>query len=94
MLLLNGLLTCAVIQWRALPSKPHSGTFLLRRTAYRWRELIGATRQRVSVGVSVGIEPTLAAQLERIAQFVEAGYARIKLKDQTGMGCCCRAHSP
>ena len=46
--------------------------------------LIGATRQRVSVGVSVGIEPTLAAQLERIAQFVEAGYARIKLKIKPG----------
>ncbi len=46
--------------------------------------LIGATRERVAVGVSVGIEPDLDAQLARIAQFVEAGYARIKLKIKPG----------
>lgn len=46
--------------------------------------LIGATRERVAVGVSVGIEPTLDAQLASIERFVEAGYARIKLKIKPG----------
>lgn len=39
-----------------------------------------ARRDRVAVGVSIGIEPTPAALVERVAGFVEAGYARIKLK--------------
>lgn len=46
--------------------------------------LIGATRDRVAVGVSVGIEPTLEAQLASIERFVAAGYARIKLKIKPG----------
>ncbi|NWG21946.1 MAG: o-succinylbenzoate synthase [Chloroflexi bacterium] len=46
--------------------------------------LIGATRERVAVGVSVGIEPTLDAQLASVARFVEAGYARVKLKIKPG----------
>lgn len=47
-------------------------------------QLIGATRDRVAVGVSVGIEPTLEAQLASVARFVEAGYARVKLKIKPG----------
>lgn len=47
-------------------------------------QLIGATRDRVAVGVSVGIEPTLEAQLASIERFVAAGYARIKLKIKPG----------
>lgn len=46
--------------------------------------MLGGQRQRVSVGVSVGIEPTLDLLLERVAGYVAAGYARVKLKIKPG----------
>src|SRR5690349_10089314 len=46
--------------------------------------LIGATRDRVAVGVSVGIEPTMEAQIASVTRFVEAGYKRVKLKIKPG----------
>lgn len=42
--------------------------------------LLGGVRTTVSVGVSLGIEPTLAALLEQVAGYVAAGYRRVKLK--------------
>lgn len=47
-------------------------------------ELIGGTRDRVPVGVSLGIQPTLAALLERVDRYVALGYQRIKLKIMPG----------
>lgn len=47
-------------------------------------ELIGGTRKRVPVGVSLGIQPTLAALLERIDRYLALGYQRIKLKIKPG----------
>ncbi len=47
-------------------------------------EMLGGRRQRVPVGVSVGIEPTLDALLDRVAQYVAQGYARVKLKIKPG----------
>ena len=41
-------------------------------------------RERVPVGVSVGIEPTLTALLDRVAQHVAEGYGRVKLKIKPG----------
>ncbi len=46
--------------------------------------ILGGVRDRVPVGVSVGIQPTLGALLERIAGFVEQGYGRIKIKIKPG----------
>jgi O-succinylbenzoate synthase len=46
--------------------------------------MLGATRERVPVGVSVGIERTLEELLERVADYVEQGYARVKLKIKPG----------
>lgn len=46
--------------------------------------LLGAARDRVPVGVSVGIEPTVAEVVERVAGFVDAGYRRVKLKIRPG----------
>ena len=43
-------------------------------------DLVGGTRKRVPVGVSLGIQPTLAALLERVDQYLSLGYQRIKLK--------------
>ncbi len=46
--------------------------------------LIEGTRARVPVGVSLGIQPTLAALLERVDQYLALGYQRIKLKIKPG----------
>jgi len=46
--------------------------------------LLGGTRAEVPVGVSVGIEPTLAALEARVAEYVDAGYQRVKLKIKPG----------
>jgi O-succinylbenzoate synthase len=44
----------------------------------------GGQRSRVEVGVSIGIQPTLADLLERVDRFVELGYRRIKIKIEPG----------
>jgi o-succinylbenzoate synthase len=41
-------------------------------------------RERVPVGVSVGVQPTLDDLLDRIQHFVDAGYRRIKIKIKPG----------
>ncbi len=48
------------------------------------RQMLGGVRDRVPVGVSVGIEPTQEALLERVAQHIHEGYRRIKLKIKPG----------
>lgn len=47
-------------------------------------DFIGGTRERVPVGVSLGIQPTLSALLDRIDRYLESGYQRIKLKIKPG----------
>lgn len=47
-------------------------------------ELIGGTRDRVAVGVSLGIQPTLVALLERVDKYLGLGYQRIKIKIKPG----------
>lgn len=47
-------------------------------------QMLGGRRERVEVGVSIGIQPTLEALLERIDQFVAKGYRRIKMKIEPG----------
>jgi len=44
----------------------------------------GATRSRIPVGVSIGIQPSEAALLDRIAKFLAQGYHRIKVKIKPG----------
>jgi O-succinylbenzoate synthase len=46
--------------------------------------IIGGTRERVEVGVSLGIQPTVEALDERVRRFVGLGYRRIKLKIKPG----------
>jgi O-succinylbenzoate synthase len=41
-------------------------------------------RQRVSVGVSLGIEPTLEALLDKVSHRIDEGYGRVKLKIKPG----------
>lgn len=47
-------------------------------------EFIGGTRERVAVGVSLGIQQTLAPLLERVETYLSLGYQRIKLKIKPG----------
>lgn len=47
-------------------------------------DLLGATRERVPVGVSVGIEPTLEQLLANVEAYVAQGYGRVKLKIKPG----------
>jgi O-succinylbenzoate synthase len=47
-------------------------------------QLLGGVREQVEVGVSIGIQPSLEAFLERVNQFVDKGYGRIKMKIEPG----------
>lgn len=45
---------------------------------------LGAVRNEVECGVSVGIFPTIAELLDQIAMYLDAGYIRVKLKIEPG----------
>lgn len=49
------------------------------------KEMIGGVRDRVAVGVSIGIQPSVDKLLGRIGNFVEQGYGRIKIKIKKGL---------
>lgn len=46
--------------------------------------MLGGSRQRVEVGVSVGVQPSIEALLEVVEGYVSAGYQRVKLKIKPG----------
>jgi O-succinylbenzoate synthase len=48
------------------------------------REYIGGIRDRVVVGVSIGIQPSTERLVERVLGFREIGYTRIKIKIKPG----------
>lgn len=47
-------------------------------------ELLGGVRDRVEVGVSIGIQPTIGQLVDRVDMFVDLGYGRIKCKIEPG----------
>ena len=47
-------------------------------------ELLGGTRESIVCGVSIGIQPSLEQQLEKVETEIAAGYRRIKLKCKPG----------
>jgi O-succinylbenzoate synthase len=47
-------------------------------------ELLGGTRSVIPCGVSIGIQPSQTVLMEKIAEALEAGYQRIKLKCKPG----------
>lgn len=55
-----------------------------RRAGQSLAEWLGGARTAVPVGVSLGIEPTLDALVERVADFRRRGYRRVKLKIRPG----------
>jgi O-succinylbenzoate synthase len=48
------------------------------------QNLLGGSRRRVEVGVSIGIQPTLATLLNLVDAFIDKGYRRIKIKIEPG----------
>ncbi len=48
------------------------------------KDLLGGVRDRVAVGVSIGIQPTPEDLVRRVALFLEQGYRRIKIKIRPG----------
>ena len=47
-------------------------------------QLLGGVRERVAVGVSIGVQDSLPALLERITVFQAQGYSRVKIKIKPG----------
>lgn len=48
------------------------------------QQLLDGERQRVEVGVSVGLQDTVADLLEVVSGYLQAGYTRVKLKIKPG----------
>lgn len=46
--------------------------------------LLGGEREKIAVGVSLGIQPTLSKLLQRVEDYLGLGYQRIKLKIKPG----------
>lgn len=42
--------------------------------------VLGGSKERIGVGVSVGIQPSIAQTLQVVEEYVQAGYQRVKLK--------------
>ncbi|HYJ69473.1 MAG TPA: o-succinylbenzoate synthase [Nocardioidaceae bacterium] len=56
----------------------------LRTRRVSLAEHLGATRQQVDVGVSVGIAPSIPQLLDEVELYLHQGYRRIKLKVEPG----------
>ncbi len=56
----------------------------LRAKRMSFAQYLGAVRDRVPVGVSVGIQDSLAELIGQVEGYLEQGYKRIKLKIQPG----------
>lgn len=55
-----------------------------RRRGVPLAQALGGTRERILSGVSIGIQPSIEALLERIEREMSAGYQRAKLKIRPG----------
>ncbi len=55
-----------------------------KRSGQSLREMFGGERQRVEVGVSVGLQESPEALVETGRKYIEDGYARIKIKIKPG----------
>lgn len=55
-----------------------------KREGKSLRELLGGARQKVEVGVSVGIQETTAGLVRAVDDFIRQGYARVKIKIKPG----------
>ncbi|MBI3741318.1 MAG: o-succinylbenzoate synthase [Chloroflexi bacterium] len=47
-------------------------------------KILGGTRDEIVVGVSIGLQPSVADLVKRVAGYLSEGYARIKIKIEPG----------
>jgi len=47
-------------------------------------EMLGGVRDRIEVGVSIGMQESISDLLQRVADYLEEGYKRIKIKIEPG----------
>ena len=55
-----------------------------KREGKSLRNLLGGVREKVEVGVSIGIQSSAQGLVRSVADFVEKGYARVKIKIKPG----------
>lgn len=55
-----------------------------RKKGLSLREMLGGQKERVSVGVSIGVQQDLDAMLESVEGYLDEGYRRIKIKIMPG----------
>ncbi|MFM8323085.1 MAG: o-succinylbenzoate synthase [Chloroflexota bacterium] len=55
-----------------------------KRDGRSLRQMLGAERTRVEVGVSVGLQDSPAALVETVQRFIDQGYGRVKIKIKPG----------
>lgn len=55
-----------------------------KRDGKSLREMFGGTRDKVDVGVSIGIQDSAAALVRTVASYLEQGYRRVKIKIKPG----------
>lgn len=55
-----------------------------KREGKSLRELLGGTREKVEVGVSIGIQGSAQSLVRSAADFIGQGYARVKIKIKPG----------
>lgn len=55
-----------------------------KRDGKSLKEMIGGRRERVEVGVSVGIQESVEALLHTVASYLDQGYRRVKIKIKPG----------
>jgi len=55
-----------------------------KREGRSLRELLGGERDRVEVGVSVGLQASPETLVERVGKYLDQGYGRIKIKIKPG----------
>ena len=55
-----------------------------KRTSRSLKEMFGGTRQKVEVGVSIGIQESASALVQTVGSYLENGYRRVKIKIKPG----------
>jgi len=55
-----------------------------KRSGKSLREMLGGTRDRVAVGVSIGIQDSPHSLVETVGDYLDQGYGRVKIKIKPG----------
>ena len=55
-----------------------------KRSGKSLKEMIGGTRERVEVGVSIGIQESASALVRTVESYLKSGYRRVKIKIKPG----------